>query len=165
MILGEPMGNALLDAPLVADQCPKGGMLAQVMSRTSLFALTLSRDVQSLRAGDLFARSSQIQAGAWFDRTGREGTGLDTHLSDGRRVLRELKRSQLRAAEMRRFQDSMRWLDRHRSSYRGQWVALDGEKLLAAYPSARQVFSEVGDLDPVPLVIHVEADETPFVGW
>ncbi|MDR3718824.1 MAG: hypothetical protein P4K98_08480 [Bryobacteraceae bacterium] len=154
-----------MDAPLVADQCPKGGMLAQATSRASLFALTSSHDVQSLRAGDIFARSGQTQAEAWFDRTGREGTGLDTHLSDGRRMLRELKRSQLRAAEMRRFQDSMRWLDRHGSSYRGQWVALDGEKLLAAFASAKQVFSAVGDLDPAPLVIHVEEDETPFAGW
>jgi hypothetical protein len=159
------MGNALLDALLVADQCPNGGMTAQVMSRPSLFASTPSRDVQSLSARDLFARSSQVQAEPQFDRTGREGTGLDTHLSDGRRVLRELKRAQLRATEMRRFQDSMLWLDRNRSSYRGQWVALDGEKLLAAFASAKQVFSAVGDLDPAPLVIHVEEDETPFAGW
>ena len=32
------------------------------------------------------------------------------------------------------------WIDRHRNEYLGQWVALDGDNLLAHGPDARKVY-------------------------
>ena len=37
----------------------------------------------------------------------------------------------------------MRWLAEHRHEYGGQWVALDGDKLLASGPNAREVYEAV----------------------
>ena len=159
------MGSALLEASLVADQCPKDGMLAQILSRTSASAGTPSPDLNASRGIGPHFQWGCPSLAAQSGGIDREVMTIDAHLLEGRRVLGELKRSKLRAAEMRRFQDSMRWLNQNRSRYGGQWIALDGDKLLAAYNSAEQVFSEVGDLDPVPLVVHVEEDETPFAGW
>lgn len=151
------MPNVLLDASLVADQYPQEGMFAQVFSRATA-------------SGRTHSLASRSQAGyalsmVRYGEVDPEQTTIDAHIAAGRRVVQGLERSRLRVAEMRRFQDSMRWLDKNRSSFGGQWVALDGEKLLAADASAKQVFSEVGDLEPVPLVIRVEQDETPFAGW
>ncbi len=36
---------------------------------------------------------------------------------------------------------SLRWLDENRERYAGQWVALDGNRLIASGPTAEEVFS------------------------
>ncbi len=64
-------------------------------------------------------------------------------------------------------QDELHWLAEHRSEYAGQWVALDGTRLLAHGLNAREVYEQarasgVG----LPLVIQVEPlDQLPFGGW
>ena len=60
----------------------------------------------------------------------------------------------------------MRWLREHGAEYAGRWVALDGDRLVAAGADGREVYREahargVG----TPFVTFVEED-VPFVaGW
>ena len=58
---------------------------------------------------------------------------------------------------------SLRWLDENREKYSGEWVALDGDRLIANGPTAKEVYSKakaegfeipfvelVTDQDPMP---------------
>ena len=60
-----------------------------------------------------------------------------------------------------------RWLHQHREEYAGQWVALDGDRLLSHGSDGRQVLGEArrACVD-IPFVVRVESsDELPFGGW
>lgn len=61
----------------------------------------------------------------------------------------------------------LRWLTEHRHEYAGQWVALDGDKLLASGSEASAVYEAARDSGvELPLVVQVEsADDLPFGGW
>ena len=48
---------------------------------------------------------------------------------------------------------SLRWLDENREKYSGQWVALDGDRLMASGPTAKEVYSKA----------KAEGVEIPFV--
>lgn len=59
-----------------------------------------------------------------------------------------------------------RWLAENAERYTGRWVALDGDRLLAAGASAREVYAAIGDHEGTPLVTRVEPiDGTYFAGW
>lgn len=59
------------------------------------------------------------------------------------------------------------WLKAHRNEFVGQWVALDGDQLLAHGPDAGEVYDKARGLGVrVPSVVRIEAsDELPFGGW
>ncbi len=59
-----------------------------------------------------------------------------------------------------------RWMKAHRQEYAGQWVALDGERLIAHGTDAQTVFAAAkADGAYLPLIAFIpEADEPPFVG-
>jgi uncharacterized protein DUF5678 len=61
----------------------------------------------------------------------------------------------------------MQWLKEHRHKYIGEWVALDGDRLLAHGPNAHEIYDKARALGvPVPSVLRIEAsDELPFGGW
>jgi hypothetical protein len=66
-----------------------------------------------------------------------------------------------------RWEREQRWLDEHREEYLGQWVALEGDRLLASGADGRAVY-EAARASGVraPLVTRVEPrDELPFAGW
>jgi Family of unknown function (DUF5678) len=48
---------------------------------------------------------------------------------------------------------SLRWLDENLEKYSGQWVALDGDRLIASGPTAKEVYSKA----------KAEGVEIPFV--
>jgi hypothetical protein len=61
---------------------------------------------------------------------------------------------------------SMRWINEHSYEYGGQWVALDGDRLIAHGASADEVFA-AADADGayLPLVTYISpADAPPFIG-
>jgi hypothetical protein len=60
-----------------------------------------------------------------------------------------------------------RWLREHAKEYEGQWVALNGDRLLSHGTDGRLVLSEARQAGvPVPFVVRVEMpDELPFGGW
>jgi hypothetical protein len=61
----------------------------------------------------------------------------------------------------------MNWIREHQAEYAGQWVALDGDRVIAAGLDAKAVFAaakaaSVGR----PLFVHMEPkDALPFGGW
>lgn len=59
-----------------------------------------------------------------------------------------------------------RWMAAHRGEYAGQWVALDGDRLIAHGRNAKEIFTAAhADGAYLPLVTFVPpADEPPFVG-
>ncbi len=66
-----------------------------------------------------------------------------------------------------RWEREQRWLDEHRDEYQGQWVALEGDRLLASGPDGRAVYEAARAAGVrAPLVTRVERhDELPFAGW
>ena len=59
------------------------------------------------------------------------------------------------------------WLNEHRDEYAGQWIALDGEKLIASGDDLKQVVSAARRLGvPDALMMRVEpSDALPFAGF
>jgi hypothetical protein len=49
----------------------------------------------------------------------------------------------------------MRWLSQHEARYAGQWIALDGDRLLSHGPDARKVYAEA----------HAAGVKAPFVAY
>ncbi len=66
-----------------------------------------------------------------------------------------------------RFQRALQWLDKNKPNYLGQWVALDGDRLLAAGTDGKQVYAKAvaaGVASPLLQQIRAE-DDLPFGGW
>ena len=61
----------------------------------------------------------------------------------------------------------VRWVSEHREQYRGQWVALAGNRLIAAGVTAKEVFVAARRAGvPRALIHRVESPDTlPFAGW
>lgn len=59
-----------------------------------------------------------------------------------------------------------RWMNEHAHEYGGQWVALDGERLIAHGANAEEVFAAAkADGAYLPLVTFIlPADAPPFIG-
>ena len=63
---------------------------------------------------------------------------------------------------------SMQWIDEHRAEYAGRWVALDGDRLVAAGSNARGVYEEARRQGvEVPFVDQVEGEQEGayWGGW
>jgi len=59
------------------------------------------------------------------------------------------------------------WVAEHRDEYMGQWIALDGDRLIAHGHDARAVYTSAREAGiTVPFVVRVEAyDEPSMGGW
>lgn len=72
----------------------------------------------------------------------------------------------MREVKMPDMSREMRWIKEHRHEYAGQWVALDGDQLLAHGMNAREVFEAARQHTAEPFFAHLEpADALPFGGW
>lgn len=61
----------------------------------------------------------------------------------------------------------IRWLAQHRTEYAGQWVALDGDRLIASAATAKEVFEaarQAGVADPLVHLME-PPDALPWGGW
>ncbi|MGH9751481.1 MAG: DUF5678 domain-containing protein [Blastocatellia bacterium] len=58
------------------------------------------------------------------------------------------------------------WIKEHKSEYAGQWVALDGDRLIAASPIQQEVWDAViADSATLPLVLRIPSpDDLPYIG-
>lgn len=57
------------------------------------------------------------------------------------------------------------WVEAHRDEYLGQWVAVDGNKLVAHGTNPRQVYLAAREAGiEVPYVVRVHEREEPFTG-
>jgi len=59
----------------------------------------------------------------------------------------------------------MKWLAENGHRFRGRWIALEGDRLLADGTTSREVFSKVAERSQPPLVIRIDEEELPFAGW
>ena len=61
---------------------------------------------------------------------------------------------------------SLRWLHKNREKYTGQWVALDGDRLIASGATAKEVYSKAkAEGVEIPFVELVTVNESgPFTG-
>lgn len=59
----------------------------------------------------------------------------------------------------------MRWVADNRHRFSGQWIAIQGNTLLATGNTAQEVFAKVADQRIIPLVIRIEDEDRPFAGW
>ena len=71
-------------------------------------------------------------------------------------------------AHANRSAKSLRWLHENRENYSGQWVALDGDRMIASGPTAKEVYSKAkaGDIE-IPFV-ELVTDQEPMPstgGW
>jgi len=59
------------------------------------------------------------------------------------------------------------WLKEHRHEYVGQWIALDGARLISHGTNAREVYEAAREAGvKVPFVAHIDPpDPLPFGGW
>ena len=57
------------------------------------------------------------------------------------------------------------WLSKNREKYRGQWIALNGDQLLANSSSSSEVITVARNARPRPLVMFIEPSDRPFAGW
>ncbi|HEX5085894.1 MAG TPA: DUF5678 domain-containing protein [Blastocatellia bacterium] len=60
----------------------------------------------------------------------------------------------------------MAWIEEHKHEYAGQWVALDGDRLIAASPIQQKVWDAVKAYSAdLPLVHRIPSpDDLPFIG-
>lgn len=61
---------------------------------------------------------------------------------------------------------SLRWLDQNREKYAGQWVALDGDRLIASGSTAKEVYAQArAEGVEIPFVeLVTEPEAGPFTG-
>jgi hypothetical protein len=60
----------------------------------------------------------------------------------------------------------MKWIEEHKHEYAGQWVALDGDHLIAASPIQQEVWDAVNTDDAKPPLVHriPSPDDLPYIG-
>ena len=59
----------------------------------------------------------------------------------------------------------LRWLDANRHRYAGQWVALEGDRLLGVGSDPRSLLAAARAAGSLrPLVIHVPTEDQPLTG-
>lgn len=115
---------------------------------------------------DAFAESRQsadpqVPGGPTF---GGDRKDINVYLRRAHKAVEHLAKSEhVRTA--RQFEEESRWLAENRNRFAGQWIALQGSRLLAVGVTAKEVFRKVADEKSPPLVILVDSGEPPFAGW
>jgi hypothetical protein len=88
--------------------------------------------------------------------------------ADEQRELREaLAREASPAPAFDTHERERAWIESHRDEYLNQWMALDGDRLLAHGPEARRIYLAAREAGvEVPFVERVKPnDGLPFGGW
>ncbi len=83
-----------------------------------------------------------------------------------KKIEKDAKNSKLRG-EQEKFRLAMKWIQAHRKEFDGQWVALDGEMLLAHGADGKKVHAEAqakGVKTPLMHRVSIKETET-FGGW
>src|SRR6267378_3907598 len=57
------------------------------------------------------------------------------------------------------------WVERHRDEYLGQWVAIEGDTVIAHGPNAREVYLAACEAGiAAPYIIHITPQGDPYIG-
>jgi len=90
---------------------------------------------------------------------------IGEHLGAGQAVVDGFRALDDKGKSVSRQSREKNWLAAHRHEFKGRWIALDGDQLLASGASAREVFAAVGKHKPTPLVMEIPEQESSFPGW
>ena len=93
------------------------------------------------------------------------GVPVAEHLKSVQAAIARLRSLAAREKRADREIRERNWLAAHRHEYRGQWIALEGDELLATGSTSKEVFAAVGKHEPTPLVIQIPKQEASFPGW
>lgn len=67
--------------------------------------------------------------------------------------------------EVRKFNLAMKWIKEHRQEYLGQWVCLDGERLVSSGKESERVYEEALKQGiKAPFLEFVKEEETHYMG-
>lgn len=108
-----------------------------------------------------------------------DGDRLISHGTSSREVIAAARQSGVEAPLIIKLQTKVRrvppidvsrereWLKEHRHEYIGQWIALDGDRLISHGTNAREVYESAREAGvQVPFVTHIDPpDQLPFGGW
>ena len=93
---------------------------------------------------------------------------------DEARALSPAEKRKLRQALDRQLEQSVpvqsratesAWVDQHRDEYLGQWVAVEGDKLVAHGTNPRQVYLSAREAGiSVPFIVRVQKRDEAFMG-
>jgi hypothetical protein len=69
--------------------------------------------------------------------------------------------------QVEKYRKAKNWIKQHRSEYMGQWVVLDGDRLISHGADGSQVFDQARAAGiETPFLVHVVEEEEPFyAGW
>lgn len=171
------MSNALLDSNQHLDETPlkpngfpsQSAGIQNFLDGSSFQPLLLGLGTKLVAASRRFYDVDQELAGTlgsqldWKSTSGVKDVTL--YLRKAKQGIEALKCSRPRVITERSFQKELEWLAENRHRFSGQWIALQGDQLLAAGSIAHEVFQQVADIEPPPLVIRIEPDDLPFGGW
>ena len=60
----------------------------------------------------------------------------------------------------------MAWIEQNRAAYMGLWVALDGDRLVAAGPDGKKVYEAAKAQEvEIPFISHIVPEEPHTSGW
>jgi len=98
-------------------------------------------------------------------RFGSSSKSIAEQLESAMVVIDRFRKLADKAERVSRHDRERNWLAAHRHEFRGRWIALDGDKLLAAGTSSKEVFAAVREHKPTPLVVEIAERESSFPGW
>ena len=65
-----------------------------------------------------------------------------------------------------RFQRALKWIDEHKKEFDGQFVLLDGDRLIAHGADPKPLYDTAREKGiEIPFVKRIKAKELPFGGW
>lgn len=69
--------------------------------------------------------------------------------------------------QVERYRKSMKWVAEHRAEYLGQWVVLDGDRLVSHGTDGGQVYDQAKAAGiAIPFLLHIVEEKEPFyAGW
>jgi len=101
-------------------------------------------------------------------------------LEDRRRLLRHLQqglqepesfgaadpsRAEKLRRELEEYRRANQWIAAHRAEYLGQWVALEGDRLISHGADAKQVHDDArAEGIQTPFVVHIAEEPTHYIG-
>ena len=109
-------------------------------------------------------RNDQSNSGSLVIRQTPAGTQLTTSAS-ALRAMEQVAEMRKQRRERNRVGEELKWIAANRGRFGGQWVALDGDKLVAIGQSAREVSDAAKGQTQNPLVVYLESNPKPFAGW
>jgi hypothetical protein len=156
----------MTDALLAADQHFDWGFLpvrSPGFSAREPLRIRIDRTSQAYDPRER-GKSPPLRAGFGVPTRGSTTT-VEAHLRGAQHALAELEQPLQRAQRDREYRQELRWLAENRHRFSGRWIALEGDRLLAAGDTSREVFLQVANRPRPPLVIRIDEEDLPFAGW